>query len=117
VGKDCYVYISCNPCGRQLVESKGRELSEWARVHVLKFSIDESKLEQHVIAAKEAEAMTQQRLATAEAEIAKLGQKLETSKRYLIHVSIHCSVSLLEMQSKKKIFFYFLILGGLKLLK
>jgi E3 ubiquitin-protein ligase BRE1 len=74
------------------------ESRERARVHVRKFYLNESKLEQHVIATNEAEAMTQQRLATAEAEISELGQKLETSKRYLIRVYIHCSVSLLEMQ-------------------
>jgi E3 ubiquitin-protein ligase BRE1 len=55
------------------MESRERELSEWARVHVRKFYLNESKLEQHVIATNEAEAMTQQRLATAEAEIAELG--------------------------------------------
>lgn len=73
------------------MESRDRELSAWARVHVLKFSLDESKLEQRVIAANEAEAMSQQRLAAAEAEIAELGQKLETSRRYLMRTHIHCS--------------------------
>ncbi|CAO1939189.1 unnamed protein product [Urochloa humidicola] len=72
---------------RQLMESRDRELSEWARVHVLKYSLDESKLEQRVIAANEAEAMSQQRLATAEAEIAELRQKLESSRRDLARLS------------------------------
>ncbi|TVU13814.1 hypothetical protein EJB05_37243 [Eragrostis curvula] len=91
---------------RQLMESRDRELSEWAQVHVLKFSLDESKLEQRVIAANEAEAMSQQRLATAEAEIAELGQKLETSRRDLVRQSDilkskheECEAYLLEIES------------------
>ncbi|KAG2607717.1 E3 ubiquitin-protein ligase BRE1-like 1 isoform X1 [Panicum virgatum] len=72
---------------RQLMESRDRELYEWAQVHVLKCSLDESKLEQRVIAANEAEAMSQQRLATTEAEITELRQKLETSRRYLVRLS------------------------------
>jgi len=79
-------------CGRQLMESRDRELYERARVHVLKCSLNESKLEQRVIAANEAEAMSQQRLATTEAEIAELRQKLETSRRYFIR--IHSSFSI-----------------------
>jgi len=78
--------------GRQLMESRDRELYEWAQVHVLKCSLDESKLEQRVIAANEAEAMSQQRLATTEAEITELRQKLETSRRYFMH--IHSSFSI-----------------------
>ena len=74
------------------MESRDRELYEWAQVHVLKCSLDESKLEQRVIAANEAEAMSQQRLATTEAEIAELRQKLETSRRYFMH--IHSSFSI-----------------------
>jgi E3 ubiquitin-protein ligase BRE1 len=69
-------------CGRQLMESRDREVAELAGVHVLRYSLNESKLEQRVIAANEAEAISQQRLATAEAEVAELGQKLETSRRY-----------------------------------
>ncbi|XP_062231919.1 E3 ubiquitin-protein ligase BRE1-like 1 isoform X2 [Phragmites australis] len=91
---------------RQLLESRHRELCEWARVHILKFSLDESKLEQRVIAANEAEAMSQQRLATAEAEIAELGQKLETSRRDLVRLSDilkskheECEAYLLEIES------------------
>ncbi|KAJ1260653.1 hypothetical protein BS78_10G249500 [Paspalum vaginatum] len=72
---------------RQLTESRDREFAEWARVHVLKYALNESKLEQRVIAANEAEAMSQQRLATAEAEIAELGQKLESSRRDLVKLS------------------------------
>jgi E3 ubiquitin-protein ligase BRE1 len=72
---------------RQLMESRDRELYEWARVNVLKYSLNESKLEQRVIAANEAEAMSQQRLATTEAEITELRQKLETSRRDLVRLS------------------------------
>jgi len=74
------------------MESRDRELYEWAQVHVLKCSLDESKLEQRVIEANEAEAMSQQRLATTEAEITELRQKLETSRRYFMH--IHSSFSI-----------------------
>ncbi|GJN03216.1 hypothetical protein PR202_ga20633 [Eleusine coracana subsp. coracana] len=91
---------------RKLMKSRDRELSEWARVHVLKFSLDESKLEQRVIAANEAEAMSQQRLATAEAEITELGQKLETSRRDLVRQSDilkskheECEAYMLEIES------------------
>ncbi|KAK3145020.1 hypothetical protein QOZ80_4AG0321460 [Eleusine coracana subsp. coracana] len=91
---------------RQLMKSRDRELSEWARVHVLKFSLDENKLEQRVIAANEAEAMSQQRLATAEAEITELGQKLETSRRDLVRQSDilkskheECEAYMLEIES------------------
>ncbi|AQK81190.1 E3 ubiquitin-protein ligase BRE1-like 1 [Zea mays] len=72
---------------RQLMESRDRELAELAGVHVLRYSLNESKLEQRVIAANEAEAISQQRLATAEAEVAELGQKLETSRRNLVKQS------------------------------
>uniref|UniRef100_A0A0E0H3X5 E3 ubiquitin protein ligase n=1 Tax=Oryza nivara TaxID=4536 RepID=A0A0E0H3X5_ORYNI len=69
---------------REIMESRDREFLEWAHVHALKSSLDESKLEQRVKAANEAEAITQQRLATAEAEIAESGQKLGTSRKYRI---------------------------------
>jgi hypothetical protein len=87
------------------MESRDREVSEWARVHVLKSSLDESKLEQRVISANEAEAVSQQRLATAEAEIAELGQKLVSSRRYLICVYIHCSVYLLKYNGRCALFY------------
>jgi E3 ubiquitin-protein ligase BRE1 len=74
-------------CGREIMESRDREFLEWAHVHALKSSLDESKLEQRVKAANEAEAITQQRLATAEAEIAESGQKLGTSRKDLVSLS------------------------------
>ncbi|KAL6652277.1 hypothetical protein ACP70R_011202 [Stipagrostis hirtigluma subsp. patula] len=91
---------------REVMESRDREFSEWARVHILRTSLDESKLEQRVKAANEAEAVSQQRLATAEAEIAELGQKLETSRRDLVTLSDvlkskheECEAYLLEIES------------------
>ncbi|EEC77758.1 hypothetical protein OsI_16895 [Oryza sativa Indica Group] len=72
---------------REIMESRDREFLEWAHVHALKSSLDESKLEQRVKAANEAEAITQQRLATAEAEIAESGQKLGTSRKDLVSLS------------------------------
>uniref|UniRef100_A0A0E0KTK4 E3 ubiquitin protein ligase n=1 Tax=Oryza punctata TaxID=4537 RepID=A0A0E0KTK4_ORYPU len=72
---------------REVMESKDREFLEWAHVHALKSSLDESKLEQRVKAANEAEAISQQRLATAEAEIAESGQKLGSSRKDLVSLS------------------------------
>ncbi|KAM3333822.1 hypothetical protein ACQJBY_028740 [Aegilops geniculata] len=66
---------------RDLLESKDREYCEWAHVHSLKSSLDESRLEQRVKAAIEAEAMSQQRLASGEAEIAELRGKMESARR------------------------------------
>lgn len=53
----------------------------------MKSSLDEHNLELRVKTANEAEATSQQRLATAETEIADLRQKLEASKR-LITISV-----------------------------
>ncbi|XP_037407406.1 E3 ubiquitin-protein ligase BRE1-like 1 isoform X4 [Triticum dicoccoides] len=66
---------------RDLLESKDREYCEWAHVHSLKSSLDESRLERRVKAAIEAEAMSQQRLASGEAEIAELRGKMESARR------------------------------------
>ncbi|KAF7038657.1 hypothetical protein CFC21_048811 [Triticum aestivum] len=66
---------------RDLLESKDREYCEWAHVHSLKSSLDESRLEQRVKAAIEAEAMSQQRLASGESEIAELRGKMESARR------------------------------------
>ncbi|KAE8783024.1 hypothetical protein D1007_43573 [Hordeum vulgare] len=66
---------------RDVLESKDREYCEWAHVHSLKSSLDESRLEQRVKAAIEAEAMSQQRLASGEAEIAELRGKMESARR------------------------------------
>jgi E3 ubiquitin-protein ligase BRE1 len=54
----------------------------WAHVQTLKSSLDEHNLELRVKTANEAEAISQQRLAAAEADIAELRQKLEASKRF-----------------------------------
>ena len=54
----------------------------WAHVQTLKSSLDEHNLELRVKTAIEAEAISQQRLAAAEADIAELRQKLEASKRF-----------------------------------
>lgn len=57
------------------------EYKAWADVQRLQSALDEHDLELRVKAANEAEAISQQRLATAEAQIADLRQKLETSER------------------------------------
>ena len=64
-----------------MLESKDREYCEWARAHSLKSSLDDSRLEQRVKAAIEAEATSQQRLASGEAQIAELRGKMESARR------------------------------------
>ncbi|KAF6140375.1 hypothetical protein GIB67_005300 [Kingdonia uniflora] len=64
---------------RDVVEAKDLEYQAWAHVESLKTSLDEHSLESRVKEANEAEAITQQRLAAAEAEIADLRQKYEAS--------------------------------------
>nr|XP_010933635.2 LOW QUALITY PROTEIN: E3 ubiquitin-protein ligase BRE1-like 1 [Elaeis guineensis] len=66
---------------REVIESRDMEYKAWALVQSIKLSLDEHKLELRVKAANEAEAISQQRLATAEAKIAELRQKLEDSGR------------------------------------
>ena len=66
---------------RDVLESRDSECKAWARVESLKSSLDERNLELRVKTANEAEAISQQRLAAAEAEIADLRQKFEAYKR------------------------------------
>ncbi|GMI98274.1 REDUCED DORMANCY 4, histone mono-ubiquitination 1 [Hibiscus trionum] len=66
---------------RDVLEARDSEYKAWAHVHSLKSCLDEQNLELRVKTANEAEAISQQRLAAAEAEIAELRQKLEASKR------------------------------------
>ncbi|XP_022924474.1 E3 ubiquitin-protein ligase BRE1-like 1 isoform X1 [Cucurbita moschata] len=72
---------------REALEARDLEYKAWARVQSLKSSLDERNLESRVKTANEAEAISQQRLAAAEAEIARLRQKLEASKRDLTRLS------------------------------
>lgn len=64
------------------MEARNSEYKAWAHVQTLKSSLDERNLELRVKTANEAEAISQQRLAEAEAEIAEMRQKLEASKRF-----------------------------------
>lgn len=64
------------------MEARNSEYKAWAHVQTLKSSLDERNLELRVKTANEAEAISQQRLAAAEAEIAEMRQKLEASKRF-----------------------------------
>ncbi|XP_039027527.1 E3 ubiquitin-protein ligase BRE1-like 1 [Hibiscus syriacus] len=66
---------------RDASEARDSEYKAWAHAQSLKSSLDEQKLELRVKKANEAEAVSQQRLAAAEAEIADLRQKLEASLR------------------------------------
>ncbi|KAL1085279.1 hypothetical protein V6Z11_D08G039600 [Gossypium hirsutum] len=64
-----------------ILEARDSEFKAWAHVQSLKSGLDEHNLELRVKTANEAEAISQQKLAAAEAEIAELRHKLEASKR------------------------------------
>ncbi|XP_009143087.1 E3 ubiquitin-protein ligase BRE1-like 1 isoform X2 [Brassica rapa] len=66
---------------RDIAEAKEQEYRAWAHVESLKSSLDEQNLELRVKAANEAEAVSQQMLAAAEAEIADLRQRMDDCKR------------------------------------
>ncbi|XVE74077.1 hypothetical protein DITRI_Ditri11bG0170000 [Diplodiscus trichospermus] len=72
---------------RYVLEARDSEYKAWAHVKSLKSCLDEQNLELRVKTANEAEAISQQRLAAAEAEIADLRQKLEASKRDKVRLS------------------------------
>lgn len=72
---------------REARELKQAECRAWAQVERLKTAIDEHSLELKVKEAIEAEAACQQKLATAEAEIAELRQKIDASDRDAIDAS------------------------------
>lgn len=63
------------------MEIKESEHRARAQAEILKTLLDEHSLELRVKAANEAEAACQQRLSTAEAEIAELQAKLDASER------------------------------------
>lgn len=64
-----------------ILEARSSEFKAWAQVQSLNSSLDEHNLEKRVKTAIEAEAISQQRLAATEAEIADLRQKYGASKR------------------------------------
>lgn len=66
---------------RNFLEARDREYKAWAHVHNLKSSLDEHNMEIRVKTAIEEEALSQQRLAAAEAEIADLREKCKSSER------------------------------------
>lgn len=70
---------------RDISEARTAEYKAWAQVQSLNSALDEQNLESRVKKAIEAEATTQQKLAAAEAEIADLRQKFETSKRSIFN--------------------------------
>ncbi|CAN6477956.1 unnamed protein product [Victoria cruziana] len=72
---------------RDIMDAKDLEYKAWAHVQSLKSALDEHSLELRVKAANEAEAISQQRLATAEAEIADLRQRLEASQREFVELT------------------------------
>ncbi|RVW20068.1 E3 ubiquitin-protein ligase BRE1-like 1 [Vitis vinifera] len=65
-----------------VLEARDKEYKAWAHVQSLKSSLNEHSLELRVKTAIEAEALSQQRLAAAEAVIVDLRQKLEASKSW-----------------------------------
>ncbi|KAK3195140.1 hypothetical protein Dsin_026450 [Dipteronia sinensis] len=72
---------------RDILEARDLEYKAWAHVNSLKSSLDEQSLELRVKTANEAEAISQQKLAAAEAEIADMRQKLESYKRDMASLS------------------------------
>lgn len=72
---------------RDFLEARNSEYKAWAHVQSLNYSLDEHNLETRVKTAIEAEAASQQMLAAAEAKIADLRQKLETSKKETCRLS------------------------------
>ncbi|KAG6749309.1 hypothetical protein POTOM_046353 [Populus tomentosa] len=72
---------------RDVLEARDLEYKAWAQVQSFKLSLDEQNLELRVKTANEAEAISQQKLAAAEAEIADLRQKLEASKMDMSRLS------------------------------
>ncbi|KAI9182601.1 hypothetical protein LWI28_027086 [Acer negundo] len=72
---------------RDILEARDLEYKAWAHVNSLKSSLDEQSLELRVKTANEAEAISQQKLAAAEAEIADMRQKLESFKRDMVSLS------------------------------
>ncbi|KAI5061234.1 hypothetical protein GOP47_0023739 [Adiantum capillus-veneris] len=88
--------------GRESIDSReARELKQaecraWAQVEQLKTAFDEHSLELKVKEAIEAEAASQQKLATAEAEIAELRQRIDASDR-----DAHDANEVLRMKSEE----------------
>lgn len=76
---------------RDVSEARDIEYKSWAHVQSLKTSLDEHSLELRVKTAIEAEALSQQRLAAAEAVIVDLRQKLEASKRLIFMLMMFIS--------------------------
>ncbi|KAK8964000.1 E3 ubiquitin-protein ligase BRE1-like 1 [Platanthera guangdongensis] len=70
-----------------VLEFRDVEYKAWAQVQNLNSVLDEHNLESRVKASIEAEAMSQQRLAIAEAEIVDLRQNLDLSARHILKSS------------------------------
>ncbi|CAN8318537.1 unnamed protein product [Cochlearia groenlandica] len=78
-------------CRKDIAEAKEQEYMAWAHVQSLKSSLDEQNLELRVkAAANEAEAISQQMLAAAKAEIADLRQKMDDCKRDMLFLFQGC---------------------------
>ncbi|KAK9148338.1 hypothetical protein Scep_007095 [Stephania cephalantha] len=83
-----------------VIEARDLEYQAWAHVQTLTSDLDEHNLESRVKEANEAEAKSQQRLAAAEAEIAELRQKLETSRSLVNEVVLMVTFHLLSGASQ-----------------
>nr|KJB24857.1 hypothetical protein B456_004G165100 [Gossypium raimondii] len=86
---------------RDVLEVRDSEYKAWARVQSLKSCLDEQNLELRVKKANEAEAISQQRLAAAEAEIADLRQKLEKHTMEKEIQQSSASLNFYEMKAAK----------------
>ncbi|CAK7347813.1 unnamed protein product [Dovyalis caffra] len=85
---DMYRRESTYSRSEDVVEARDLEYKAWAQVQSFKSSLDEQTLELRVKTANEAEAISQQKLAAAEAEIADLRQRLEASRRDTSRLSV-----------------------------
>ena len=99
--------LICN--SRDILEARDLEYKAWAHVNSLKSSLDEQSLELRVKTANEAEAISQQKLAAAEAEIADMRQKLESFKR-LIFPLLFAVEKVIVILLDSMILFYILII-------
>ncbi|KAE8702018.1 epoxide hydrolase 2 [Hibiscus syriacus] len=97
------MYIREFTDSRDILEVKDSEYKAWAHVQSLKSRLDEHNLELRVKTANEAEAMSQQRLAAAEAEIAELRHKLEASNSLAFPQSIGQAYDDMQTQNQQRL--------------
>lgn len=87
---------------RELKEIQESERRACAQVEVLKLAHDEHNLELRIKAANEAEAACQLRLSAAEAEIADLRARLDTTERFELCVYFFSVSNYIKVEIKIK---------------